>query len=70
MKLNVTIGGSHRKFNRQMDALQPFADGLPLRTRLYGKLFTLTITDSPEARETMKRVGATVSRWQPDWLNE
>lgn len=62
--IRVRFGGSHRKYARQWRELQPLADLLPLRVGIGSKFFDVRIADSPENRELVKRIGATISRRQ------
>jgi hypothetical protein len=60
--MTVRIGGSHRKYQRQWPALQPFAHNLPIRTGIGSKFFTVNCDDTTANREIVKKVGATVQR--------
>ena len=68
--LQVKFGGSHRQYNAQLAALQPFADSLPLRYTLGSKYFVMRVVDSEECRAVIKQCGATIPRKQPFYLSE
>lgn len=69
VKLRISFGGSHRKNARCFAALKPFlANTLTLPVSLGSKRLLGTVYDSPEMRETLKRIGGSICRKQPSYL--
>lgn len=70
-RVKISFGGSHRKNARCIAALRPFTDGSTfLPASLGSKRLIGTAFDTQEMRDTLKRLGGSVCRFQPSWLNE
>ena len=71
-KLLVTIGGSHRKYNKQIAAFRNA--GIEINpsgsASLGSKLQHAIIPDTDKARELLKVIGGSVARRQWDWLKD
>lgn len=69
-RIQITFGGSHRQNQKCMRALGAFIDGPTLPATLGSKRLRAIVFDTPEMREVLQRLGGSVARRQPSWLNE
>jgi len=71
-RLLITFGGSHRQYNRQLRAFEDAGIELDQcgSASLGSKLQHGIVPDTPEARELVKQIGASVARRQWAWLSE
>lgn len=72
MRLLITIGGSHRLYDRQVAAFKnagiEIEEGSSIG--IGSKKYHAIVPDTPETRALVKTIGASVARKQWSWLND
>jgi hypothetical protein len=72
MRLLITIGGSHRLYDRQVAAFKDAGIEIEEGSSIGigSKKYHAIVPDTPEARALVKTIGASVARKQWSWLSD